>query len=357
MPFVAAPVKIPGDIHHILFKFSKSRTLPARQVQRTKIILLAADGMNNMQISTRVGPRQDSVSKWRGRFLKALPLLQEIAEKDRSHLEDAVSSFLNDRPRPGQPAHYTDEQIIRILEIACREPQEFGYEVSHWSLNLLVNAVVKEGIVESISAKTVSRFLKYGGNPPTSHPLLASFLRETDSPETFAEKVNEICTVYHEAETVHENGGHTISVDEMTGIQALEHKYPDKPVIPGKAAHMEFEYIRHGTVSLIGFFDVATGRMEKPYLNSTRTEKDFVEAIRALIETDSEAPWTFVCDGLNIHKSESLVRFVAGQCGLSEDLGSKGRSGILKNQESRAEFLHHKAIGHGSYIHQNIAHG
>lgn len=342
MPFVAAPVKIPGDIHHILFKFSKSRTLPARQVQRTKIILLAADGMNNMQISTRVGPRQDSVSKWRGRFLKALPLLQEIAEKDRSHLEDAVSSFLNDRPRPGQPAHYTDEQIIRILEIACREPQEFGYEVSHWSLNLLVNAVVKEGIVESISAKTVSRFLKYG----EIHPHLIRYWlhssEKTDSPETFAEKVNEICTVYHEAETVHENGGHTISVDEMTGIQALEHKYPDKPVIPGKAAHMEFEYIRHGTVSLIGFFDVATGRMEKPYLNSTRTEKDFVEAIRALIETDSEAPWTFVCDGLNIHKSESLVRFVAGQCGLSEDLGSKGRSGILKNQESRAEFLHHK---------------
>lgn len=213
--------------------------------------------------------------------------MQEIAEKDRSHLEDAVSSFLNDRPRPGQPAHYTDEQIIRILEIACREPQEFGYEVSHWSLNLLVNAVVKEGIVESISAKTVSRFLKYGGNPPASHPLLASFLRENRFSETFAEKVNEICTVYHEAETVHENGGHTISVDEMTGIQALEHKYPDKPVIPGKAAHMEFEYIRHGTVSLIGFFDVATGR-RKTILNSTRTEKDFVEAIRALIETDPE---------------------------------------------------------------------
>ena len=142
-----------------------------------------------------------------------------------------------------------------------------------------------------------------------------------DSPETFAKKVNEICTVYHEAEEVHEKGGHTISVDEMTGIQALEHKYPDKPVIPGKAARMEFEYIRHGTTSLIGFFDVATGRMEKPYLNSTRTEEDFVEAIRALAETDPEAPWTFVCDGINTHKSESLVQFVAEQCGLSEDLG------------------------------------
>ena len=165
---------------------------------------------------------------------------------------------------------------------------------------------------------------------------------KTDSPDTFTEKVNEICTFYHEAETIHENGGHTISVDEMTGIQALEHKYPDKPVIPGKAARMEFEYIRHGTISLIGFFDVATGRMDKPYLNPTRTEHDFVEAIRASVETDPEAPWTFVCDGINTHKSESLVRFVAEQCGLSEDLGSKGKSGILKNQESRAEFLHQK---------------
>lgn len=163
---------------------------------------------------------------------------------------------------------------------------------------------------------------------------------KTDSPETFAEKVNEICTVYQEAEAGREAGGHTISVDEMTGIQALEHKYPDKPPAPGKAACVEFEYIRHGTTSLIGFFDVATGRMEAPYLNPTRTEADFVDALRTLVETDPGAPWTIVCDGLNTHKSESLVRFVAEQCGLEGDLGSKGKSGILKSQESRAEFLH-----------------
>jgi len=152
--------------------------------------------------------------------------------------------------------------------------------------------------------------------------------------------VNEICNVYHEAEATREAGGHTISVDEMTGIQALEHKYPDKPVIQGRSACMEFEYIRHGTTSLIGFFDIATGHMEKPYLNPTRTEEDFVEAVRALIETDPGASWTFVCDGLNTHKSESLVRFVAEQCDLSEELGCKGKSGILKNLESRTEFLH-----------------
>lgn len=163
---------------------------------------------------------------------------------------------------------------------------------------------------------------------------------KTDSPETFAEKVNEICNVYQEAQAVQETGGHTISVDEMTGIQALEHKYPDKPVRPGKTASMEFEYIRHGTASLIGFFDIATGRMEMPYLNDTRTEEDFLKAVKALVETDPDASWTFVCDGLNTHKSESLVRFVAEQCGLQNDLGCKGKFGILKNQKSRAEFLH-----------------
>ena len=72
------------------------------------------------------------------------------------------------------------------------------------------------------------------------HPHLIRYWlhssEKVDSPETFAEKVNEICTVYHEAEEVREKGSHRISVDEMTGIQALEHKYPDKPVIPGKAA-------------------------------------------------------------------------------------------------------------------------
>ena len=163
---------------------------------------------------------------------------------------------------------------------------------------------------------------------------------KTESPENFAEKVNEICSVYHEAAQTLESGGHTISVDEMTGIQALERKYPDKPVTAGRTAYQEFEYIRHGTVSLIGFFDVATGRMETPYLNATRTEDDFVKAVAALVETDPDAAWTFVCDGLNTHKSESLVRFEAEQCGLPEELGSKGKSGILKNLESRAEFLH-----------------
>lgn len=152
--------------------------------------------------------------------------------------------------------------------------------------------------------------------------------------------MNEICRLYQDARELSQEGAHVVSTDEMTGIQALEHKYPDKLPLPGQCAKMEFEYIRHGTTSLIGFFDIASGRMEAPYLNSTRTEEDFVKAVKVLINTDPEAAWTFVCDGLNTHKSESLVRFVAEACGIDSQLGQKGKSGILKSMESRADFLH-----------------
>lgn len=82
------------------------------------------------------------------------------------------------------------------------------------------------------------------------------------------------------------------------------------------------------------------GRMETPYLNPTHTEEDFVKAVEALINTDPKASWIFVCDGLNTHKSESLVRYVAEACGMDLELGEKGKRGVLKNMKNRAEFLH-----------------
>ena len=128
MPLKPAPILISDSVYHILPKFSKSRTLPARQVERAKIFILCADGLNNLQISEKVSIGQDSVSKWRIRFLKSLPLLREIEEKSPAELEDKITSILSDYARSGQPPTYTDEQIIKILEIACRSPEEYGYD-------------------------------------------------------------------------------------------------------------------------------------------------------------------------------------------------------------------------------------
>lgn len=81
MPLKPASILISDSVYHILSKISKSRTLPARQVERAKIFILCADGLNNILISQKVSIGQDSVSKWRTRFLKSLPLLREIEEK------------------------------------------------------------------------------------------------------------------------------------------------------------------------------------------------------------------------------------------------------------------------------------
>lgn len=125
----------------------------------------------------------------------------------------------------------------------------------------------------------------------------------------------------------------------MTGIQALERAHPNHPMQAGKPVRREFEYIRHGTQTLIANFDVATGMVITPTIGPTRTEQDFADHILRTIQTDPHAQWIFVMDQLNTHKSEALVRLVAEQCKLPDDLGIKGKSGILKSLSSRETFL------------------
>lgn len=160
-----------------------------------------------------------------------------------------------------------------------------------------------------------------------------------DDPETFNQQINEVCDVYAMAPSAHENGVHIVSTDEMTGIQALERLHPSLPMKPGKPERPEFEYIRHGTQTLIANFEVATGMVIAPSVGQTRTEEDFVEHIRRTIQTDPRAQWIFVMDQLNTHKSEALVRLVAQECQLNIDLGVKGKSGVLKSLETRETFL------------------
>ena len=103
MPLKPAPIVISDTVYQIVSKFARSRTLPACQVERAKIFMLCADGLNNLQISERVSIGQDSVSKWRTRFLNSLSRLQEVEKQNPTEFESEVTALLSDYARPGQP--------------------------------------------------------------------------------------------------------------------------------------------------------------------------------------------------------------------------------------------------------------
>jgi hypothetical protein len=151
--------------------------------------------------------------------------------------------------------------------------------------------------------------------------------------------VKTICNSYAAAPQLHEQGVHIVSTDENTGIQALERACANKPMIPGKPTLIEHEYRRHGTQALIANLEVATGLCIAPSIGATRTEADFAAHIEQTISTDPEGIWVFVVDQLNTHKSESLVRLVARLCQIEDDLGVKGRSGVLESMATRVAFL------------------
>ncbi|RAU92379.1 IS630 family transposase [Paenibacillus sp. YN15] len=154
------------------------------------------------------------------------------------------------------------------------------------------------------------------------------------------QQVKQVCDTYKEASELAGKGVHVLCTDEKTGIQALERAHVTKPMKPGRVERVEQEYIRHGTTSLTATRDVVTGKLIVPMIQATRNETDYVEHIRQVVRLDPSASYLFIMDQLNTHKSESLVRFVAAECGISEEgLGEKGKFGVLKTMESRAAFL------------------
>jgi transposase len=339
MPGKAAKILVTERQQDILRTLRDAVTAPAHLRQRAAVILLAFDGARNEDIAPRVGLGRRQVGRWRRRWATAWEGLTELeCRETKADLRRAIEATLSDEPRPGAPGKFTPEQVAQILAVACEPPAESGRPITHWTGHELADEVVERGIVASISTTQVNRYLREAAlRPHKSRYWLNT--TETD-PDRFEEQVRAICDTYLAAPALAErHRTHTVCTDEMTGIQALERNAPALPMRAKRHERIEFEYTRHGTLTLIGNFRVTTGELIACTLGPTRTEADFAGHIERTVATDPTASWIFVVDNLNIHCSETLVRVVAAACGIDEPLGRKGRRGVLGSMASRQAFL------------------
>lgn len=324
----------------ILERLAGQHTCPWRLIRRINIILLLArPGMTKSQAAKEMGVSRNTIKLWCKRWVEALPGLRRSQEEGIKckDLVKLIKDSLADKPRSGAPGRFTPEQLALVIALALEPPAETGRPISHWTARELADEAAGRGIVPAISPRTVNRLLEEADLKP--HRIRYWLNHCPADPRVFHGQVTAVCKLYTEATALYEQGTYIVSVDEKTGIQALERRYPSLILRPGKVECREFNYIRHGTRCLIANFMVATGTIIAPTVSPTRKEIDFLHHVEQTVATDPQARWIFICDQLNTHKSESLVRYVARQCNITTDLGVKGRSGVLKSMKTRAAFL------------------
>src|SRR3954470_20591963 len=219
-------VNVPEADRRELQRRARDKGAPAREVERARIVLLAADGVPGKQIAAIVGCAEPTVVTWRGRYA-----------------ERGVVGR-GDLPRPGKPAQLPEALRDRVLELTLTEPPiQFG--ATHWSSRLLAAALAGEGT--PISHATVARIWHRFGVAPWR---AQTFKFSTDP--ALEVKVRDVVGLYlHPPEK-----GVVLCVDEKPQIQALERTAPTLPVRPGHPEAASFDHVRHGTTTLFAALEV-----------------------------------------------------------------------------------------------------
>lgn len=335
-----------SELHEIFVRRFSRHTTSQIEVARLQIVL----HQHNQPVDfTRAGRKlkrsRNTVRKWHCRVLLAnesWPEDVQQALRTPGHAgpelikERLAAKILADLPRSGCGGIYSPEQYTRIVAIALKEPSEYDRPITHWTARELTEEVRKQKIA-SISQRQVKRVLDGADLKPHKSDYWLN--PNIDDRQAFEVQVKYICDLYKRAKELYAKGIRLVSTDEKTGIQALERIAPTKSMRPGRPQRIEFEYKRHGTQCLIPSFEIATGKILEFQLGDTRNEDDFAYHIAMTIADEPEAEWIFFADQLNTHVSESLVRLVAELIGYTGELGEKEKSGILKNVQTRKEFL------------------
>lgn len=227
------------DHQELTFRAHRARTA-RRDVIRAQIILSAADGQSNAAIAAEVDVHLDTVGKWRRRFCT-----------------EGLAG-LNDRPRSGRPRRFTAIQVAEVKALACELPATRQVPLARWSCPDLAAEAIRRGVVASVSASTVRRWLAADAIKPWQHRSWI-FPRDPD----FAVKAGRVLDLYarsFDGEPLGEDE-YVLSADEKPGVQARHRIHPSAPPGPDRPMRVESEYRRHGTLAYLAAYDVHHARV------------------------------------------------------------------------------------------------
>lgn len=295
-----------------LIDLSNSRTSPIREVERARIILGYSDRVSIQELSRHFGVSRTTIYKW---VDKALTTGIEQGLKDKYH-------------RPYEP-EITDEAKAWVVSIACTKPKDYGYGAEVWTLSALAKHIsdnaTKAGFPRLVNTHKSAMWRILNEHDIKPHKI-KYYLAKKD-PE-FDRKMQEVLMVYKEVSVYkaqeipkgRTKPVFTVSVDEKPGIQALELVAPDLPPIPGKAKYIgrDYEYIRHGTLSLLAGIDLHSGHIFSKVEERHRS----VEFIELLKELDAyyleDATIRLILDNHSAHISKETMAFLATRPGRFE---------------------------------------
>ena len=271
---VAPPVVLEEGQQKTLEQWSRGRSLPARVVERSQIVLLAAAGKQDLEIASELGISNQNAARWRKRFLQA----------GRAGLE-------KDAPRPGRTPTITGAARRRVVE---KTTQTKPANATHWSTRTMAAEV-------GISEASVRRIWQANGLKPH---LVESFKISSDP--LFAEKLEAIVGLYLSPP----EHALVLCVDEKSQIQALDRTQPGLPMKRGRGATMTHDYKRNGTATLFAALNTSNGEVMGLCMERHR-HQEWLRFLRLIDRaTPADKQLHLICDNYATHKHPKVKRWI-----------------------------------------------
>ncbi len=272
-------VSLRGGERRQLRRISEAQKSEQRMALRARIILLASDGKDNRGIARELGLDVKTVRKWRGRFAWSR------------------MAGLYDAPRSGRPPVFDATQRHEVFSLVVSSPPK---PYTRWTIDLLADELVKRCIVPSIGRETISYWLRTADIKP--HRF--RYWLNSKDPQ-FQEKKDRVVKLYTNPPT----DGIVLCIDEKPGIQVLERRHPTRPPARGRVRRLEFEYKRHGTVSLMAAFEVHSGRVRGECISRNDSET-FIRFLKRLMRAYPKTKLYLVLDNGASHCSKATRAFL-----------------------------------------------